>query len=114
MLNSSNYHSTHSPARPFDADIVLMNGRIYTVDPQTPWVSAVAIKDGVFIAVGDKVDVTPLIGKDTMVKDLNGAFAMPGLYDMHTHPDLALGPKYSDYLDVGLETPDPDQVKEAI
>ena len=45
--------------------------------------------------------------------DLDGKFAMPGLHD-GTHPDLALGPKYADNMDVGLEDPTPDQVRQAI
>ncbi len=114
MQKSANYRSTNSPAVVETAEMVFINGRIYTVDEDQPWAEAVAIKHGTFLAVGSNDEIEALIGHNTYVKDLNGAFVMPGLYDMHTHPDLALGPKYSDYLDVGLETPDPDQVRDAI
>ncbi|WP_377190946.1 amidohydrolase [Ruegeria meonggei] len=114
MTRSAQYISTNSPRRDLGADLVFTNGRIYTVDVDQPWAEAVAVKDGRFLAVGSKEDVQPLIGPETYVRDLGGAFAMPGLYDMHTHPDLALGPRYSDYLDVGWETPEPEQVKQAI
>ncbi|MGZ2466776.1 amidohydrolase [Sinorhizobium medicae] len=43
-----------------------------------------------------------------------GRFAMPGLYDMHTHPDLALAPRYAEDLDIGLVDPTPDQVRNAV
>lgn len=93
---------------------VLTNGRIYTVNEQQPWVEAVAIDGGRFVAVGNVAEIAPFIGADTHVVDLAGRFVMPGLYDMHTHPDLALAPSYAGYLDVGLEDPTPDQVKDAI
>ncbi|UWR74811.1 amidohydrolase [Phaeobacter inhibens] len=113
MVSSAGIRSTNTPEGLPAADMVLRNGRIYTVDQDQPWAEAVAIKHGRFMAVGSNAEIEPLIADYTHVHDLNGAFAMPGLYDMHTHPDLALGPKYSDYLDVGLETPSPDQVREA-
>jgi len=96
------------------ADLVLLNARIYTVDPRLPWAQAVAIRAGRFIAVGTDADVVPHIGAQTRVADLGGRFAMPGLYDMHTHPDLALGPRYAGYLDVGHPDPTPGQVAAAI
>lgn len=68
------------------ADAVITNGRIYTVESATPWVSAVAIKDGVYIAMGDDDAVRPHIGKATQVIDLNGRMAMPGINDAHSHP----------------------------
>ncbi|WP_199536262.1 hypothetical protein [Phaeobacter inhibens] len=108
MVSSAGIRSTNTPEGLPAADLVLQNGRIYTVDQHQPWAEAVAIKHGRFMAVGSSAEIEPLIADYTHVHDLNGAFAMPGLYDMHTHPDLALGPKYSDYLDVGLETPSPD------
>jgi predicted amidohydrolase YtcJ len=68
------------------ADSAYLNGRIYTVDEENSWAEAVAIKDGKFIAVGSSAQAQALIGKDTEVVDLNGAFAMPGIQDAHLHP----------------------------
>lgn len=68
------------------ADTVLTNGRIYTVESDTPWVSAVAIKDGVYIALGDDDAMQKHIGKNTQVIDLKGRMAMPGINDAHSHP----------------------------
>lgn len=111
---SRNPYSTNSPEGLPGAEIAFVNGQIYTVDPDTPWAEAVAIRRGRFVAVGSNNEIAPLIQSYTKVHDLQGAFAMPGLYDMHTHPDLALGPQYSDYLDVGVETPSAEEVRAAI
>ena len=67
------------------ADTVYTNGRIYTVDGATEWADAVAIKDGKFIVVGSNDDVATVTGDTTVVVDLDGRFAMPGLIDPHTH-----------------------------
>ncbi len=65
------------------ADTVYANGRIYTVSEAQPWVEAVAIKDGKFLVVGSNADVEAVTGDGTEVIDLGGAFAMPGLVDIH-------------------------------
>ena len=72
------------------ADIVYKNGKIYTVNEDTPWVEAVAIKDGKFMKVGSDIDMKSIIGDKTAVIDLKGAFAMPGLGDPHIHPALVM------------------------
>ena len=72
------------------ADTVFRNGTIYTVDPSNSWAESVAIKNGRFIAVGTHKDVEKLIGDNTLVKDLNGKFVMPGIHDVHLHPDVVV------------------------
>ncbi len=72
------------------ADTVYTNGRIYTVNDAQPWVEAVAIKDGRFLAVGLAADVARVTGDSTEVIDLDGAFAMPGIVDIHTHPSMSM------------------------
>ena len=68
------------------ADTVYTNGKIYTVNEAQPWADAVAIKDGKFIVVGSNADVNTVTGDGTMVVDLGGKFAMPGMIDLHSHP----------------------------
>jgi hypothetical protein len=68
------------------ADTVFTNGKIYTVDTQHPFVEAVAVKDGKFLAVGSAKEIEGSVGKQTRVIDLGGAFAMPGFIDAHIHP----------------------------
>ncbi|MBN8413372.1 amidohydrolase [Halomonas denitrificans] len=111
---SRHYLSSNTRPSAATAELVLTNGRFYTVDDATPWADAVAISQGRFIAVGSADQVAAHIGEHTRVVDLGGRFVMPGLYDMHTHPDLALAPGYAGYLDVGLEDPTPEQVSQAI
>jgi len=113
MTAVDNFTSTHSSSGLF-ADLILDNGRIRTMNPAQPWAESVAIRGGRLIAVGLRGDVLPFKGPLTRVHDLQGAFCMPGLHDMHTHPDLALAPRYSDDLDVGIEDPTPEQLKQAI
>ena len=65
------------------ADVVYTNGRIYTVNEAQPWAEAVAIQDGKFLVVGSNADVEAVTGEATEIVDLSGAFAMPGLVDIH-------------------------------
>ena len=56
------------------ADLILRNGRIYTVDRTRPWATAVAIRNGCFIAVGDDAAVEACRGPSTQIVDLNGGW----------------------------------------
>jgi predicted amidohydrolase YtcJ len=67
------------------ADMVLLNGKIFTVDAARPWAQAVAIRDGKFVAVGKDEEIKKLIGKETEVVDLQGKLALPGFNDAHLH-----------------------------
>src|SRR5271155_5016252 len=66
-------------------DLILHRGLFTTLDPSNPIASAVAIKDGVFSAVGRDEDVMPLAVPTTRVVDLKGRRALPGLIDNHLH-----------------------------
>jgi predicted amidohydrolase YtcJ len=65
------------------ADLILEDGEIYT---PSGWAEAMAIRDGVIVAVGDAATVSALRGASTAVLDLAGATVLPGLHDMHVHP----------------------------
>ena len=67
------------------ADLILRNGRIYTVDAAQPWVNAVAVRNGRYVAVGDDEAVEATKGTSTEIVDLKGRMAMPGITDIHTH-----------------------------
>ena len=67
------------------ADIVLVNARITTMDDARPDATALAARDGVFVAVGDQTDVAGLSGPFTQVVDAGGKRVIPGLIDSHTH-----------------------------
>lgn len=67
------------------ADRVLMNGSVYTVDPQRSVAEAVAIRDGLIVYVGSDQDVQSFLGDNTEVIDLDGQMLLPGFHDSHTH-----------------------------
>lgn len=67
------------------ADLLLLNGYVYTVDAARSVAQAVAVKDGLIQAVGSDVDLEALRGPDTEVIDLGGRMLLPGLHDSHIH-----------------------------
>ena len=73
---------------PVAADLVLINGGIYTVDAQRNWAEAAAIRDGRFVAVGDNAEIASYIGPQTRTIDLSGKMALPGFHDAHVHPTM--------------------------
>ena len=70
---------------PAQADLVLTDGRIVTMDDAKPEAEAIAIAAGKVLYVGSGIDIMRYIGKKTEVIDLNGAFAMPGFIEGHGH-----------------------------
>ena len=70
------------------ADLILLNGEVYTMEKDQPWVSAVVIKDNKIVAVLDNDrSARKYSGLETRVVDLEGKFALPGFIDGHTHFD---------------------------
>jgi predicted amidohydrolase YtcJ len=67
------------------ADLVLYNGKIFTVEKDMPWAEAVAVRDGKIIAVGTDAEVKKLIGNGTQTIDLQGKLVLPGFNDAHLH-----------------------------
>jgi predicted amidohydrolase YtcJ len=96
---------------PSYADIVLLNGGIYTVDADRSWSEAAAVADGRIVAVGSNASVEPMIGPDTEIIDLDGRMAMPGIIDSHVHPlEGAYGLVFCDLW----EYADPELIIEAL
>jgi len=67
------------------ADLILMNGKIVTVDDAKPEVQALAVGEGRIIAVGNNEEIKPYITQKTKVIDLEGKLAIPGFIDAHGH-----------------------------
>jgi len=67
------------------AEIIFINGDIYTVDEENPKVEAIAVTDERIIATGDNATIKDYIGPDTRVIDLEGHFTMPGFIEGHGH-----------------------------
>jgi len=68
------------------ADLVLRGGRVYTVDAARSWATAVAIKDGRIVFVGDDRQAAARVGRGTKVVELEGRMVLPGFHDAHMHP----------------------------
>lgn len=68
-----------------EVDLILHNGKIHTVDRSNPLAEAVAVKDGLFAAVGTDKEIMALRGKGTKVIDLKRRTVIPGLNDSHLH-----------------------------
>ncbi|MDX0179486.1 amidohydrolase [Sinorhizobium meliloti] len=71
--------------KPMSADLILHHGLVTTLDRTNPNATAIAIRDGKFLAVGDDRDIMALAGPETKVIDLKGKRVLPGLIDNHTH-----------------------------
>ena len=67
------------------ADTILIGGRIATQDERRSFASALAIRGGRFVAVGDERSVSALRGASTQVIDAKGRTVVPGLDDSHIH-----------------------------
>src|SRR6478735_1683833 len=69
-----------------DADLIVHNGKVVTVDAKFSMAEAVAVQDGKITAVGTDADVLKLKGPKTRVIDAGGKVVLPGLMDSHSHP----------------------------
>jgi len=67
------------------SDLIMTNGKVYTVDPNNNLAQAVAVKDGLIQAVGDDQTITAMAGDSTQRIDLGGRAVTPGLIDGHVH-----------------------------
>lgn len=68
-----------------EPDLILFNGKITTLDPKQPEVSALAITNGLVSAIGSDKEIKKLATKNTQTLDLKNHRAIPGLNDSHLH-----------------------------
>jgi predicted amidohydrolase YtcJ len=92
-------------------DLILVNGRVRTLDPAVPSAAALAIADGRLAFVGDDAGALELRGPATEVIDLGGAAVTPGLVDSHIHPFM--GRLFQGGVDL-MDARTLDEVREAI
>ena len=71
--------------QPDAPDLVLVGGRVYTLDSARPWAEAVAVRGDRIVGVGTSAEMRQSAGSATQVIDLNGAFVSPGFNDGHVH-----------------------------
>jgi len=67
------------------ADLVLMNGKIVTVDETIPEAQALAVRGDRIVACGKNKEIERFIAQTTKVIDLEGKLAIPGFIDSHGH-----------------------------
>ena len=75
------------------ADYILKNAKIFTSNKDNPMASALVVKDGKFIYVGDDSGLSAYEGE---VTDLNGKFIMPGIIDTHVHITTGVAFEFAD------------------
>jgi predicted amidohydrolase YtcJ len=85
VLSGLSVQSRGGTAQAPPADLVLTNGRIVTVDDARPEAEAMAISKDRIQALGTVAEITPMIGPNTQVIDLQGQLAIPGFIESHAH-----------------------------
>ncbi|MEC8949976.1 MAG: amidohydrolase [Pseudomonadota bacterium] len=69
-----------------DAELLMLNGKVYTVNHEQSWAEAIAITDGRIMWVGNSEDANQWQGEGTRTIDLGGKMVLPGFQDIHIHP----------------------------
>ena len=92
------------------ADLVIINGKILTIDKENPFAEAIAINGETIIAVGSKQKILSFISKEgTVVIDAAGRLVIPGFNDAHVH----FGPLDPDFIELRYTT-DPAVITEKV
>ncbi len=92
------------------ADLVIINGKVLTIDKDNPRAEAIAIKGEKIIAVGTTREINSLVTKgSTTVIDAKGRLVIPGFNDAHVH----FGPLDPDYIELRYTT-DPSVITEKV
>jgi len=92
------------------ADLVIINGKVLTINTSQPVVQAVAIKGDYIIAVGTTFLISEMIDRGkTKIIDAHGKLVIPGFNDAHVH----FGPLDPDYIELRYTT-DPSVITEKV
>lgn len=93
-----------------NADLVIINGKVLTIDDKKPSAEAIAVRGDTIIAVGGNREITAMIRKGhTEVIDAGGRLVIPGFNDAHVH----FGPLDPDYIELRYVT-DPSVITERV
>ena len=68
-----------------EADLAVLNARVYTMDPRLPRAEAFATSGGRFIAVGTTSDIRSIVRKGAQTIDARQMTVVPGFVDCHNH-----------------------------
>ena len=92
------------------ADLVIINGKVLTIDRDNPVAEAIAVKAEKIIAVGTTKEISSLVSKNaTKIIDAKGRLVIPGFNDAHVH----FGPLDPDYIELRYTT-DPSVITEKV
>ncbi len=72
-----------------EPELILHNGKFFTVDDTNPRAQAVALADGRFMAVGTDAEILRIATGRTKKIDLGGKTVLPGFIDAHSHPAMS-------------------------
>ncbi|MEO1688544.1 MAG: amidohydrolase family protein, partial [Pseudomonadota bacterium] len=67
------------------ADLLILNARVLTMDPARPRAEALAVAGGRILAVGERAEIEGLAAPDARRIDAQGASVMPGMTEAHLH-----------------------------
>ncbi|MBL7785090.1 MAG: amidohydrolase [Chitinophagales bacterium] len=85
---------------------VFYNGKIYTLNGAQTWASAIYINDGIIEYVGTDEEAEEYASEDAEWIDLEGAFVMPGIHDVHMHPLEAASENFKFIVDENETDPE--------
>ncbi len=92
------------------ADLVIINGKVFTIDKENPSAEAIAVRGETIIALGSTADISKYILEGTtQVIDAKGRLVIPGFNDAHVH----FGPLDPDYIELRYTT-DPGVITEKV
>jgi predicted amidohydrolase YtcJ len=83
-----------------DADLVVRDAKIVTMDATRSVATSMAIRNGRILTVGTPKDVASCIGSYTSVLDLHGQTVLPGLIDIHTHAAEWMARRFRNNVDL--------------
>ena len=81
------------------ADLIVINGRVLTMEPSRPRAEALALASGRILALGGRAEIEALAGPATQVIDAGGRTVLPGFVESHLH--LGIGGTQLSYLNAG-------------
>jgi len=77
--------SLRAGSAPEPADLILIHGRVYTVDSKHPWAEAIAVRADKIVAVGTNQEIVRYRTPAMKVIDAKGHLVLPGFTDCHVH-----------------------------
>ncbi len=75
----------HAQQKTPPADLLVVHGKVYTVNSKQPWAEALAVRNGKIIAVGGAKDIESFRGPSTKIVDAQEHLVLPGFEDAHVH-----------------------------